>query len=359
MTTCHRQQQISAFIETGLKRFVQSQNNLEELQNFAVLLNPRIEKLLNNCCWECPHCYDFRKYAEILFDFVNETITLQEVEKRLQEWEKVKASDEIIDNIAIQKRELNLTASDPITGKIYYPDFNFIDEIEKRNLFEELKDKDVYFIYSPIHLEEVYRMNHSFQDKRIQTISKITSDNHVIPMWDTLEIHKLHPKYSFERVKDNPAISMALEESRIVDSKDRDIFFTEIKNRLQREINNIQNVFEYISKTEFHKLLSFSGYRFTVADFKKINKSYDEILHMIYTLCSIMDNLSYNRDKKEQTIRSSVYDIEHLIYATKSDCFVTGDKRLLNRAKEIYSYLELDIEVLYIGTKNFLLDKIT
>lgn len=358
MITCHKQQEISALIEAGLKRFVQSQDNLEELQEFAVLLNPRIEQLLNNCCWECPHCYDFRKYAEILFDFVNETITLQEVKKRLQEWEKVKASDEIIDNIAIPKRKLNLTASDAISGRIYYPDFNFLDEIEKRDLFEELKNKDLYFIYSPIHLEEVYRMNHPYQEKRIQTISKITSDNHILPMGDKLELHKQHPKFSYERVKDNPAISAALEESRIINSKDRDIFFSEIKNRLQREINNIPNIFDYIPRNEFLEFLSFSGYRFTVEDFKKTDKSYHEILHMIYTLCSIMDNLSYNRDNKEKTQRSSVYDIEHLIYATMANCFVTGDKKLWNRAKEIYIYLELDIEVIFMDTNNFSLDKL-
>ncbi|HEU4788419.1 MAG TPA: hypothetical protein VFS71_01935 [Flavobacterium sp.] len=359
MMTCQNQQQISAFIEGGLKRFVKSQDNLEQLQDFVILLNPRKEKLLNNCCWECPHCYDLRTYVKILFDFVNETMTLQEVEKKLQEWDKVKASDEIIDNIAIPERKLNLTACDAVTGKIYYPDFNFIDEIEKRDLFEELKNKDLYFIYSPIHLEEVYRMKLPYQEERIQTISKITSDNYILPMGNRLELHKLHPKYSYERVKDNPGISRALEKSKIVNSKDRDIFFTEIKNRLQREINNIQNVFDYISKTEFHKLLSFSGYRFTVADFKKTNKSYDEILHMIYTLCSIMDNLSFNRDNKGRTLRSSVYDIEHLIYATKADFFVTGDKKLSNRAIEIYSYLELDIEVLFIDTNNFILDKLT
>ncbi|MES2573804.1 MAG: hypothetical protein V4572_02575 [Bacteroidota bacterium] len=357
--TCQIQQEISAFVESGLKRFVQSQDNLIQLQDFAILLNPKIEKILKNCCWECPHCFDFKTYCEILFNFVNEIITVQEVEKRLQEWEKVKASDEIINNIAIPKRELNLTASDAITGKIYYPDFNFIDEIEKQDLFEELKDMGVYFIYSPIHLEEVYRMNKSFQDKRIQTISKITSGNYVLPMGNKLELHKLHPKHSYERVKDNPGISMALEESRIVNSKDRDIFFAEIKNRLLRQINNIQDIFDYIPKTEFQELLTFSGYRFTVEDFKKTNKSYHEILHMIYTLCSIMDNLSYNRDNKENTIRSSVYDIEHLIYATKSDYFVTGDKKLWNRAKEIYSYLELDIEVIFIPTNNFVLDKLT
>ena len=60
----------------------------------------------------------------------------------------------------------------------------------------------------------------------------------------------------------------------------------------------------------------------------------------------LFDDFGYFVDKKERTIKSSAYDIEHVIYATKCDYFVTDDKNCFKRAEQIYKKIKCKTKIL-------------
>ena len=95
-------------------------------------------------------------------------------------------------------------------------DFNTLGKIEdelKNNQF--IFDKDNYeFIYSPNHLEEVYRMQiDDYRDARIHSITVLTNNNLILPLHKKLSFYTEDPNYSYRRVTSNLRISELVEES--------------------------------------------------------------------------------------------------------------------------------------------------
>ena len=52
--------------------------------------------------------------------------------------------------------------------------------------------------------------------------------------------------------------------------------------------------------------------------------------------------------KIEKARQDKVYDIEHLIYATHCDYLVTADEKMARRAKQIYNFLKIHTQVIFI-----------
>ena len=57
----------------------------------------------------------------------------------------------------------------------------------------------------------------------------------------------------------------------------------------------------------------------------------------------MMDLYGYKIDKKVKD--GALYDPEHLCYALNSDYFITDDKKLNARARQIVSFLKVDTKI--------------
>lgn len=357
MTDCEKLKILSDLIETKLKEITNNKNVEQELIQIATFIyeNGKINKKLPEPCYECAHCYDFDFYCKLLFDFINEKFDIKQLKEKLQYWDKIKATDIIIDNLPNNPKIFKNSDVNISGKKTVYFDFNIIDEIEKKEISNELKNNLNYiFTYSPIHLEEVFRMEEDYRKKRIKTISETTKNHVVLNMDKTLNIYLEKPEFSYTRVISDIGISLAYENYRVIKMKDRDVFFKEsFDEKFAKSVNNKSDILSEISNVDLSKLLFFAGCSLQIEDFKKENKSYDEILHMIYSLFDVLDNIAFWRDKKEKTFKSSVYDIEHLIYATFCDFFITADERLSKRAIEIFGFMNLKTKIIHIPKEKF------
>ena len=64
-------------------------------------------------------------------------------------------------------------------------------------------------------------------------------------------------------------------------------------------------------------------------------------------------------DNTKQKIKSNMQDLEPIKVATYVDYFVTNDKKLLNRAKVIFKFLDIKTEVLNLKGFKKLANKIS
>lgn len=70
---------------------------------------------------------------------------------------------------------------------------------------------------------------------------------------------------------------------------------------------------------------------------------YNTINGFIHNLYSVIDICGFKKDNRKRQIRSSRLDIEHLLYASVADLFLTKDVKLRCRAKNIFGVLGKNI----------------
>lgn len=352
-TNCEKLAILSDIVEKKLVEFSKEKVDLENLKALLEsLIKLYIRNIIQDPCLSCASCYDFDYYYKILDMTINNNGDLKVLARNLQIWEKTKNNDIIIDNTPSTYNQIPCRGPIKFKTDIFYFDFNIFEQIEKQELVSLVKSKNIIIVFSPIHLEEVYRMRIDiFQDIRLKTIADLTK-NHVIMMRDEyLEIYNEEPNYFYQRVLENISLSEALENKRIIKSNDRAVFFETIQNeKYSRALDN-QDIFSLIDEKLFYQLLFFSGCHFQIDEFKKSDKKVSQISQMIYALYDVLDNIAFTIDSKKnnnRAIRSSIYDIEHLIYATGCEHLITTDKKFARRAMQIYSFMNIETKILFI-----------
>ena len=80
--------------------------------------------------------------------------------------------------------------------------------------------------------------------------------------------------------------------------------------------------------------------------FGEIYKQYSLMETVFEFLHSTLNKCGYNRDKKDSTVISGIYDTAHSIYGTYCNYFVTSDDRLRKRISAIYYYLGVPTKVI-------------
>jgi hypothetical protein len=356
---CEKLALLSQVIKKKLYLFVKSEIGLDELITTAqIILQGHSNNEFQDPDMDCSACYDFEYYAKLLFDTID-NVDLDNLKQKLQIWEKTIAEDLILNSLEGHPNKFNITGTPENLKEISYFDFNIYQHIEDRNLFSLINSKDIDIFYSPIHLEEVYRMqNPYYQNIRIDTISKITHDKVLLRMDNKISIYIEKPINSYIRVLNNIPLSVAFEEKKLIKNDDREIFFKDIQNEQLKHTTDDENIFEIIDENILKSLLQFSGCYLQIDDFKKENKTTGEILHMIYSLYDVLDNIAFQSDKKKnegRTIRSAVYDIEHLIFSTYCNELITADKKMAKRAIQIFKMMNINTKVIFID-KNYTLE---
>jgi len=80
--------------------------------------------------------------------------------------------------------------------------------------------------------------------------------------------------------------------------------------------------------------------------FAEIRNQYSLMETVFEYLHSILNKCGYNRDKKDSTVISGIYDTTHSIYGTYCNYFVSSDARLMKRISAIYYYLGVPTKVI-------------
>lgn len=80
--------------------------------------------------------------------------------------------------------------------------------------------------------------------------------------------------------------------------------------------------------------------------FEEISNQYSLMEIISEFLHSALNKCGYNRDKKDSTVISGIYDTTHSIYGTYCNYFVSSDDRLRKRISAIYYYLGVPTKVI-------------
>ncbi|RBP79093.1 hypothetical protein EBI01_20265 [Marinomonas rhizomae] len=302
-------------------------------------------------CMECPYCYDYIFYNETLTDLSGEReIDRDSLREKLHVWKKTKKRDDALYAINNGESIFNYSEYEAEREVIYFDQNMLSDYDQKKIVFDQVSElkKKYDFCYSPSHLEEINKIiNEMDVDRLLSKVSKLTDNIFVLPRVDGYYFVKEEPKYGFQRVRAYPGSTEAIEALKVISSSDREIFLDKYNDEIhKKDIGNSVDIFNSLSDEAFQELLFYTHSSFKNKNDIKEHFKRDDLLHAIYTLYNSLDLLSYKVDTKERTIKSSVHDIEHILSATKSNYFVTKDKKLYHRTRQIYGFLGIKTIVL-------------
>ncbi|MCM1050177.1 MAG: hypothetical protein NC433_17325 [Clostridiales bacterium] len=240
-----------------------------------------------------------------------------------------------------------------IDRPIVYFDNNTYIYLKKYIPIEKVSRKYQY-IYSPAHLEELansIRENDFQYSERIERdlyyLSKLTDNVEFLPDSNNgIKICRESPDKPLKRVIkdfDGTVLSEQIEKD-----------FLEKRKRIRDEYalkvrgDNISGV---LSSTVAEKALNqFKWYQeYKEESSKRVfwehyKSDYSFLFESLTVLVKLLDILDNNPEPIKK-YRSHLHDTTHLIYATRSDLFITNDKRLENKANEIFRFLDIPVKV--------------
>lgn len=245
----------------------------------------------------------------------------------------------------------------------------------------------IQVLYSPAHIEEVYRVDalpdspHKIGTaKLLKIIDEITHSTDILPSDKGLVIRHEKTSTVYERVKGIDTTDIVEQDSKArfqADSEhytrmreeDRQNQF--ISTKAPAEIWEHPEVKRYVDdfnehsrdivraynnspRTLFTMLLSQTDRRLpenlclTKGSYNtRLKHSHKELEYTIEILMRILNLCGYNGEKSEEYALSSTHDTTHCIYATAADCIISMDKRFSRKCEAIYSFLGVDTQVIF------------
>ncbi|MFV5348629.1 hypothetical protein [Acinetobacter soli] len=228
--------------------------------------------------------------------------------------------------------------------KIVYLDTNVFSKILEDDDFKKkiIDSKVKYqYCYSAYLLEDKIKQNILFTEKVLNLITEVT-DNFLVTL--TGDYPGLKSKFCIEppdivldRVKLWLYPTQAAENNKF----NFKILESLLTYNLEKCSNlDVLQMIEYL-KNPSKNLINFSNiYNFSEA-FNANSLPFCRINDLLKTL----DILEFKVDSKKQKIISSFQDNEHLKVAYNVDYFLTDDKKLLDRAKVVYSVVGCKVEL--------------
>lgn len=275
--------------------------------------------------------------------------------------------------------------------KDIYLDHNiFIETLENQELDKFLKkvkdNKNVRFLYSPAHIEEIYKVvantnskNENKMDILLKNISDITDNYELLPTLKDIKIKKESPLECYRRVSDFDTRNRVESDSTrrykvdkenykkiIIDSKsnksistiefdkiwDNEVVkqtFNELNKNIKEAINGFNNSIEVILAKMIGVDRSLShDFCFKKGNYELLKNSYNDLEYTIEILFRILNYCGYNADKSERTNISGTHDVTHAIYATKADYLISTDSRFVKKCKAVYYYLGIKTQVIHV-----------
>lgn len=316
-------------------------------------------------CMNFESCPDFEFNLSIVTRLLSEKITIREAQALIFNYKNAEIADRLIFYIdTMPKPEFHsMGLYTPNGNKLIYLDSNIFMEFEKmpegstlwQAIEQSIEHCDYY--YSPSHLEDISKreLSHEPINPLLSTIEKITSGLFIHRMDSTVRFDYESPSSSYQRFnnENSKQISKLVEERRINMLQSGDLFSPQYQTKGHKQGINNKDLFGRDCEL-LEVALKQIGATFTLSDIKDLdikNIEYKDLNDIIYKLFEAMDILNYWHEslKNKQRLRSSIHDIEHLIYAIYSNIFVTNDKRLYNRSKAILAYIAPDIYVMSLN----------
>jgi hypothetical protein len=133
-------------------------------------------------CLECANCYDYYFYKKTITEYFRRTISKKTLELNLVNWDQTKLFDEVLTHCPSSNVQMpqNMEIFNTDKEKIYL-DQNIISIYIKDKSFKELvlsaKNNNYQFVYSPSHIEEIFKIeDKKNQDEFIDSIREITDN---------------------------------------------------------------------------------------------------------------------------------------------------------------------------------------
>lgn len=363
MKDCIKAHRASILIEEILNGFSTQKSPYEMTTQFNELKEMDATNITP--CLECAPCYDYLFYYGTLIKYHNKTLSPENLKHELHQWKKTQLRDAVLDRMeySLQKEDFNAVNYSLAGVKVYF-DQNVLSECAKS---EPLQFKvnclsynnNLSFYYSPSHLEEINKIpDQETKKKIIDYIKKLTNNVTILPEIDSNGFYIEDPEFGLNRIAMYDGSTQVLEALMLESSKDRCLYLEKYDtNEHKSKIANNADIFNSLSDEDFRELISLSHSSLYRKDNFKNIKSRDKLLHAIYTLSSALNLLGYKLDKKEKTIKSALHDIEHLIYASEADIFITNDAGLRARANQIYKFMGIQTKIIALDELEIFLQK--
>ena len=332
---------------------------------FEPMLNKIANFFLKNNILESLEC-EFKKFEKV--DMNEENLDkfknfIGEIENKVKNFDmKISLYDSLIlyAMYTTQNRKLKDYVREDLSFKnksnAIYLDYNVLQDFENdKDVINQLINEKNFFVYSPIHAEEVIRATEKKdciiqKNKVINIISKYFSNILVIEQDN--RVYKEDFENSIERAINNPIqrivdIVKVLDFYELSPSPIRDA----IKNYLnQIKVNNIT-----LNNLSIQEILT---------KFPKLKEYFDDIMKdtlsfnsQINSLFSFLDYIGYFSEKNAKRFKSSFYDCLHVEYAEGTKYFITKDKKLAKRAEVIYNFLNIRTGVYFLNKNKLELKK--
>lgn len=308
---------------------------------------------VDDVCDNCDACFDALFHYRLITRFSSGEITTDQIKQEIQSWRYSTLNGEANGGLSGLSELVFERTPATVSSPLIYLDQSVLSialrEDDYFSKLMELKEKNgIQFVYSPSHAEEIAKIEKP--DDRscfFDAISRLTGNMSLQPDAGDLSIKPFfeNPRVVVARVDKTRKASEAVEKKKTLKDEDRKLYFSRYDTQESRKsLGNARNIFDSMDDDEFSKLMFMSGFS-RKSDFKNIRR-HDRIRSAIYALHDAMDFMAYKQDKKDRQQKSSIHDIEHLIYASCCEYFATNDSNLRIRAEEIYRFLGLPILVL-------------
>ena len=254
-------------------------------------------------------------------------------------------------------------------NSLIYFDYNvfvrYMNDQDLQKKIDILKEDGFIFPYSPAHIEEIANINSGSpeQDSKyvaehISALDKLSGRYELFPnQQDRVLLVKEDPWSCLGRVN-NWLLSLLAElNMRNTYNIDDLIKYRKHKGYVSKEINNIkaENFFEQdfvkrliLESDVENKLSHLYDKNFKENIWEYYNSNFQRLEEVTELLFRVFDLVGfYPENKKDNVYRSKTHDVSHTIYASQTKYFITLEKKqLFNKAKAIYSFLNVETEIL-------------
>lgn len=288
------------------------------------------------------------KYWILLLDIVYNRIDKSKIKECIY---RIKAED-FIDRVKFSNVG-TVCQINKIDKPIAYFDNNAYIYLKKYIPIEKI-NREYQYVYSPAHLEE---LANSIREKEFQYneiveqdlhyLSKLTDNVEFLPDSNNgIKICRESPDEPLKRVIkdfDGTVLSEQMEKDFLEERKRiRDEYALKVRG------DNISGV---LSSAVAEKALNqFAWYQeYKEESSKRVfwehyKNDYSFLFESLTALVYLLDILDNNPEPSKK-YRSHLHDTTHLIYATRSDLFITSDKRLEDKANEVFRFLDIPVKV--------------
>ena len=269
-----------------------------------------------------------------------------------------------------------------------YLDYNIYDRFVKGIIKDEILKSDNVKIYlSVAHAEEYYKaLSNNKDNKNKEVLENIYNEmisltpSGVLNPSKTRIINKNEKfKKCIERVKENDTRDIVNKHGTDLNRIQKDsiesymkgnrnvmnysnLSYDEIwkQSEIVEGLNSFNEYIEQYKKVTFLQIatlydfsrarkmcnINYDGFKMKKNCYGQLENNYALLECVIEFLHNLLSGCGYNRDKKTRTSISGIHDIQHSIFATYCDYFISEDVTFSKRAKAVYNFLGVKTQII-------------